>query len=198
MRRRRRSAVTVRGGVAMSIPEDRITKHLDFLLTSSDADSVMHHMHVIHAPAGAVGPLGTVGDDALEAAVYAIAPDGTVDAEAFVVQTVQMAAVEHARKGHVVLFAGLSQQTWAVDPMDALGHELLRKRRLFEHPRVADLTVVYAAARDGRRWRGKRWHSGPKAGQTDEIETLVGPPARAEGWGMRVAPFLRVLVGQQW
>lgn len=179
----------------MSIPEERIMKHLEMLLTSTDPGDAMHHMHVIHAPAGAVNMFGLSDPETHEAAVFAIAPDQTVVPEQFVAATVRRAAADLASRGHVALFVALSQEMWAVEPMDALGIKLKAEGRLDEHPNVAELTLVYAVAADGRRWRGRRWVTGPRAGEVIHPDTLVGQPTRDEAWGIPAAPLMRRLVG---
>lgn len=182
----------------MSLPEDEIMKHLNHLLTSSSPGDELHHLHVIAVPADAVGPLGTADRDKQHVSVYAIAADHASSGERpeqFVARTVMAAALHAAQAGQVVLFAGLTQEAWAVDPMDKLAVELQRKQRLDEHPNVGELTLMYAATRDGRRWRGRRWLTGPQAGQTKDIETLVGRPTDSEAWGIFAAPLVRKLVG---
>lgn len=179
----------------MSIPEEMIMGHLNHLLGSSDPGDSIHHLYVVSAPAGAVGPLGLVPEDRLALYVYAIAPDSSVDVEQFVAKVVVSAAVSAVKEGRVALFAAMSQEVWAVEPMDAEGHRLLAEGRLGEHPRVADLTVVYGVCQDGRRWRGRRWLTGEKAGQMEDVDLLVGPPRRGESRGVSVDGLMRRLVG---
>lgn len=178
------------------IPEEMIHQHLNHLATASEADSKMHHLHVLAAPAAALGPLGLPNPAQVEIAVYAIAADDTVDVDMFVARTVAAAGRDHVERGMLVLFAALAQQAWAVLPMDELAHKLRAQGRLFEHPRVADMTVVYAACRDGRRWESKHWLSGPRAGTADEVNLLVGAPPPGEG-GLRSAKMVRAIVGLQ-
>lgn len=178
----------------VTIPEELIMRHLDALMTDSEPGDRLHHLHVVSAPAGAIGPLGLPAESQLKTTIYAIAPTEDVDAEEFITTVILAAAAETRRDGTLALFAALNQQVWAVRPMDDLGRRLLRAGRLFEHPNVADLTVVYAACRDGRRWRGQRWLTGPRAGTSEHVDLLVGQPAQDEGVGLASAA-LRRLVG---
>jgi len=180
----------------MTIPEDTITQHLDTLLTSSEPGATMHHLHVIAAPTGAVGPLGLPDEKQLDVTIYAIAPTEDVSVEEFIGKVVMAAAAEAHDKGTRVLFAGLSQEAYTVSPMDDLGLRLVREGRLSEHPDAAEVTIVYAAAADGRRWRGRRWLTGPRAGTAEPIEVLAGRPQPGEGQGVTAAPLIRRLVGR--
>lgn len=172
-----------------------IMQHLDSLLTGSDPGDQMHYLHVIAAPVGAVGPLGLPDESQLKSTVYAIAVDQSVSVQEFVGKVIMAAAVEAAQANTVVQFAALSQEMWTVSPMDELAQRLARQGRMHTHPRAAEVTLVYAAARDGRRWRGRRWLTGPKAGTTENIDLLVGPPQPQESFGITAAPLLRRLVG---
>lgn len=178
------------------IPEEMIHQQLDFLASNADPDSAMHHLHVVAAPQSAAGPLGLPDTDRLEVAVYAIAPTKAVDPELFTAKTVAAAGREHRDKNMVVLFAAIAQSTWAVDPMDDLGRRLMAEGRLFDHPRVADMSIVYAACRDGRRWRAAHWLSGPRAGTSEQVDLLVGAPQPGEG-RLAAAKMIRAIVGLQ-
>lgn len=191
---------TLRGhdddGGPVVIDEETIMSHLDILLSGSEPGATMHHLHVLAAPAGAVGPLGMPDQSQVHSTVYAIAadhPDSGGRAEDFIARVVGAAAVEAHREGRVVLFAALSQEVWTVPGVDELAARLLREGRLFEHPRAAEMTVVYAVCRDGRRWTGKRLLTGPDAGKTADVELLVGRPDRGEGYA--AGALLRRLVG---
>jgi hypothetical protein len=181
----------------VTIPEEMIMAHLDTLLTSSEPGASMHHLHVVAAPTGAVGPLGVPDEKQLAVKVYAIAPDGDVEVERFIAKVIMAAAVEASEEGAVPLFAGMSQEVWTVHPMDELGRRLAGQGRLHEHPDAAELTIVYGASRDGRRWRGRRWLTGPRAGTTENVDLLVGRPHPHEGYGVVGAALVRRLVGIQ-
>jgi hypothetical protein len=176
------------------ISEELIMSYLNNLLESSEPGATMHHLYVVSAPAGAVGPLGLPDESQAGLSVYAIAPTAEVDVEQFIARTVATAGTEHAAKGRVVLFAALSQEAWAVKTMDALARRLLAEGRLFEHPDMVEMTMVYGACRDGRRWRARRWLTGADAGQTEDVELLVGRVDPREGRGP-ATPLVRKLVG---
>ena len=168
---------------------------LDMMLTSSEPGAEMHHLHVVAAPAGEVGPLGVVAKAKLEVSVYAIAAQqgSGPDPEQFTEQVIVAAALDHHRKGKRVLFAALSQEVWAVEPWDQLAVELRAQRRLSEHPNMAEATTVYGACADGRRWASMRWLTGPQAGEKLGMDLLVGAPQRGEGGPQ--ARLVRRLVG---
>jgi len=186
----------------VSIPEEMITQHLNQLLTSSDPGDIMHHLYVVAAPVSAVGPFGLADPEKLKVAVYAIAPVGPdINPIEFVRTAIVASLGEHARRGERPLFAALSQESWYVDreelddDADQLAEQLLRERRLHEHPDAAEVTTVYGVCADGRRWRGRRYLTGAKAGQDATIETLVGRPRRDEADGMPYVPAMCRLVG---
>lgn len=77
------------------------------------------------------------------------------------------------------MFAALAFEMWMVAPMDELARRLHREHRMNEHPDVMELTGVYGACRDGRRWRGRHWLTGPKAGTTDHVDLLSGSASAA-------------------
>jgi hypothetical protein len=78
---------------------------------------------------------------------------------------------------------------------DPMAHQLQHEGWLSEHPHAAEVSVVYAAARDGRRWRSRRWLTGERAGTVDQVEVLVGRPDDAEWYGLQVVPHLLRMVG---
>lgn len=81
----------------MSIPEDEIMKHLDFLLEQGDPDSPMHYMHVVAAKPGGVGPLGLPVEGELGTSVYAMAfdLDSGGGPEEWITKTIVRARGEH-------------------------------------------------------------------------------------------------------
>ena len=169
---------------------------LNWLLTASEPGDALHHLHAVAAPEDGIGPLGVADENKLRPSVYVIAADRDAEpVERFLRKTFIAAGIEHTRKGEVILFAALSQEGGVVDPVDGLSRRLLTTGRLQEHPDVAEVTMVYAAARDGRRWRGRRWLTGPKAGVTEDVRLLVGRPVRFEGSGITGADLIRRLVG---
>lgn len=179
----------------MTIPEDMIMQHLGMLLTSSEPGAAIHHLHVVSAPHGAFGPLGLPDETQLHSTIYAIAPTEDVDVQEFIATVIKAAAVEAHNNGAAPLFAALSQEVWTADPVDGLARRLAREGQLHTHPGAAEVTIVYGASRDGRRWRGRHWLTGPKAGTTEAATLLVGRPHPHEAPGITYAPLLRQLVG---
>lgn len=177
------------------LSEETLMRHLNSLLSSSEQGDMIHHLHVVSAPADAVGPLGTIDEAKIHSAVYAIVPTGDVDPEMFTAQVIVMAGVEEVKRNARVLFAGLSQEMVTVSDGDDLARDLRRRGKLSEHPRAVEATVLYAAARDGRRWRGIRWLTGERAGTTDKVDIIVGKVTPQEGSGVRAAELVRRLVG---
>lgn len=179
------------------IDEDTIMRHLDLMLTSSEPGACIHHLHVIAAPLEAIGPLGVAEAEKLHASIYALAygpgPDEQdFDAGKRVAESI-MLAWKNAYDAHQqVLWAALSQEVWSVPRPDALARRLSREHRISEHPLAGEQTVVYAACRDGRRWTGGRWITGPAAGAVVDLQLLVGAEVPGEGYGY--GPLMRRLV----
>jgi hypothetical protein len=176
------------------IPEETIDRHLTNLLTTSDPGDQMHHLHVIAVDRDAVGPLGNVDPTKLETSVYAIAPTGDVNPEQFCVTVIAHAAIDHIEKRKTVVWAGLSQEMWAVVDPTPESRALIRENRLQEHPDAAELTMMYAACADGRRWTGRRWLTGPLAGETEDLKIMTGPITLSESV-LLPSPLIRKLVG---
>lgn len=183
------------------ISEDIIMKHLNMLLSNSGPGAVLHHLRVVYAEAS--GPLGIPDAEKLETVVYAIAPDDSVDVEQFIATTIRAAAAESTAKGKKAVFAAIGQEVFGVEETvdeEARRAEvarLLAAKQLHTHPDAVEATIVYGACRDGRRWCGRRYLTGPKAGTTEDVKLIVGRPQRNEGRGVSVAPLLRALVGIQ-
>lgn len=178
-----------------SISEETIMDTLGFLLDHSEAGASVHQMHVFSGGPDAVGPLGTVDENKVHSQGYMIAPMGGIDIDSFIQDLISRVSIETRARRERVLFAALSLEAWSVKPMDDLGHELLAKGRLFEHPNMIEETIVYGAAADGRRWTGRRLLTGPRAGTTEYADVMVGAPTEREQrpeWNL-----LRQLVGQR-
>lgn len=177
--------------------------HLDWLLTSSQPGTMLQHLLVVAAPRASVGPLGLVDESKLEVTMYGIIPDESSNATMTLVRsTIGAAAVSHEGADELVLFAGLSHEVWGVSAPVSENPEQIeeyqryhREGRLSEHPDAVEQTLVYAACRDGRRWRGMRYLTGPKAGETFAVDFFVGREVQAEGFNSSTAPLVRRLVG---
>lgn len=179
----------------MSIPEEQIMSHLDNLLTSSKPGATLQYLHMVVAP---MGPLGLPDESKAEVFIYAIVPDESSEATMdFVRKTIVSAALDHSQHKRVPLFAGLSHEFWSVmkDDADEMAERLSKEGRLCEHPAAVELTTVYAACRDGRRYQSARYLTGPKAGETHDVRTWIGPICQSEGWGLSTSPLVRRLVG---
>lgn len=183
------------------LSEERIKQQLDMLLKSSDPGDSLHHLHVVTSD-GKPGPLGPPAESQLETTVYAIMPVGAdVDPETFTANVVVRAAMENIEKGRMPVFAALSQEMVTVEAPaghqgpDPVAEEILaRGGSLAEHPAAMEVTVLYAACRDGRRWKGRRYLTGARAGEIEEAELLVGRVRPRESV-LSVAPLIRKLVG---
>lgn len=171
------------------IEEDRIMRELDFLLTKSEPGATISHLHIL---AASIGPLGLPDPTDLKGTYFAIVPDSP-DMEGFTGNVIVAASLEASKNHQAVLFAALSQEVWAVAEMDALAYELRDQGKLETHPKAGEMTMVYAVCRDGRRWQARRWLTGPKAGQSEDVRLLVGKPPPNEGF--HCGRMLRAMVG---
>jgi hypothetical protein len=137
----------------MSIPEDAIMFQLGMLIGDTDTS---HYLHVVATEPGA--PDGEFGT-----AVYVIDPvkDGAPAADG-ITTTITQARLDHDRRGATIHFIALNQRMWIVpaERADPMAHQLQHEGWLSEHPHAAEVSVVYAAARDGRRWRSRPYGSG--------------------------------------
>lgn len=178
----------------MTISEDLIMKHLNLLLENSDPGDMIHHLHVVAAP---LDDSGVPDLNRLATTVYAIMMSGPED-ETMIEKVMVHAAVSHSQSNQAIVFAALSQEAWVAEAADPETiHELVRlssEGRLAEHPDTHEATLVYAACRDGRRWRGRRWLTGPKAGKTEDVALIVGRVEQDEGAGVETANQLLRLV----
>lgn len=176
----------------MSIPEEEITKQLNHLLTSSDPGDSYAHLHVVAAPAAPA--TGEPDIDKRETSVYVLACDNTMDPREMYILAIAKAAVDHTERGFVVLFAAFKQELLSVDPFDDEARRLISTGGTLEdHPNVGELTAVYAAARDGRRWSATRWVTGPNAGDTEAFTTITGTPAPHEGFGISCRAIRKIV-----
>ena len=180
----------------MTIPEETITRVINQMLTSTPGDA-LHQICLVAAPRTAIGPLGLADPEQLQTTVYAIVVDDSVNPVEFITDTIGRAALACHDAGQVALFAALSQEVWMVKGMDELGTRLHRERRLHEHPNAQEVTMVYAACRDGRRWRAKRFLTGPEVEPTTDVRLLLGPPRPHEAFDAPWGRPLRALVGQR-
>lgn len=160
------------------IPDDLVGEYLATLFGRSEPGDRLHHLLLATAEPDGHTALGLPDPARHRVTFYAIAPDGgDEDAELFVAKTIT-AAVVHAREaGATAYFAGLAMEVHAVvddgnEVTENLARRLHADRKLAEHPSVCEMTWLYAACRDGRRWTGQHYLAGPKAG------TICGPTLR--------------------
>lgn len=142
-----------------------VSSQLRVLLGNSTPGDTLHHLLVTSI--SAQGKPETI--------VYAIAPDQSVDAGDYVANVIRAATVEADDKRRVIEFAGLSMEVHLA-ALSAPGAATKRaQHRLHEHPQAFEATIMYAAARDGRRWVGHHYLTGPEAGPPNGPTELTGP-----------------------
>lgn len=169
--------------------------HLNWHLTQSEPGSALHHMSVLRAPSSALSPFGLIDETKIKMEMWCIVPDGPRPEE-LIAGAMAQATVKALRNGEPIVLAVFSQQMWGVEPPDDLSRRLVAEGKpLAEHPRVMEVTVLYAAAVDGRRWRGRRYLTGPRAGETQDATLLVGTPVRGESHGIAPERLMRAMVG---
>lgn len=164
------------------IDQDVVDQYLDTLLGHSEPGQSTHHLLVaVQSPAGS-SPLGVTG---LEVHLYALVPAG--DTVGRLVAQAIMKAVTDSRLQHTPIhFLGLALEVFAVyDDGDEVtanrAHLLAGEKRLQEHPKAVEVTQMYAACRDGRRWFGKQALTGPNAGQKTGPLLMAGDADIQEG-----------------
>lgn len=179
------------------IPEDMITRHLNMLLHDSKPGAEMQYLHVVSTPNDATsGPFGIPEESKLEVVIAAIVPDAPTPQAmpAWIRKACTGIYAKHVNEGKTVMFAAIGQEVWTA-PNDELCRRLQASGSLSDHPEAAEMTVVYGACRDGRRWRGYRYLTGPNASQTAEIAMLIGPSTWEETAGIIAAPIIHRMVG---
>ncbi len=171
----------------MSIPEEMISKHINGLLGNSNAGDSAHTLYIVAAPAGAdVGPFGLVDDSKLEMTVAMLAYEKTPEMTMgqFMTGAFLRIRADHKSAGKTILFAGLALETWWAESDDP--SIMAHRGSIADHPDAAEVTMVYAACRDGRRWSARRYLTGPRAGESVDPTILVGRLNPREGYGMPV------------
>lgn len=178
------------------ISEDRIMKHLDFHLSQSDPGDMLHHLSILRAASDAVGPLGTLDDEKVNTHFWAIAAQGPGTAEDLIATAIKGALYEAIREHEMIVLAVLSQEMWVVPEKDADYERIMAENSsLGNHPKAFEVTAMYAACADGRRWRGRRYLTGGKAGTTEDVELIVGQPQRGESRAISAEGLIRRMVG---
>lgn len=155
------------------IPQDVIDGYLSGVFGQSEPGAALHRLLVATAPATS-GPLGI---PELAVTYYAIDASGDRDPEGFIAKTIMASVVEAFEKSAVVHFAGLTMEVDSVDTGPSEREQvdaLLAEHRLRDHPAAIEVTRLYAACRDGRRWVGEHFLTGPRAGTVDGPHLRIG------------------------
>lgn len=163
----------------MSLPDDLVTRYLGQLFGHSTPGDGLHHLLTAMADPTEANAFGLPDPDKLAVFIYAIAPDGSAaEVESLIAKTVAMSVIEADQQGKVIHFAGLAVECHQV-PAGVARKDVARRLqddgKLQEHPDAFEVTRLYAACRDGRRWTGQHFLTGPKA------DTIVGPTLRVGG-----------------
>jgi hypothetical protein len=163
------------------IPDEVIENYFSVLFGRSEPGQELHHMLISAAPHGELNALGLPPRDKLQVSMYAIAGDveSAAGAEEFVHTTIRAAYTDLYQSGLKPFFAGLAMEMVAVDVggdevTENLARRLAAEDKLEEHPAAVEVTLLYAACRDGRRWAGEHVLTGPRAG------TVLGPTLLSE------------------
>lgn len=167
------------------IPDELIEGYLASLLGNSEPGQALHHLMFATAAAADLTPLGIPQTDKLKVHIYAIAPTADVDAGRFITQTIQTAIVEARQRQTLPYFAGLAIEAHTVaddgtEVTENLARRLGADRQLQDHPAAVEVTLLYAACRDGRRWIGEHILTGAEAGTIVGPELRVGAPGPQE------------------
>lgn len=179
------------------ISDDLIETYLNNLFGSSAPGDDIHSLvfSVADDFAGRTA-LGVIPSDKVEVRFHAIVPTVEVDGDHFIAQTITRAIAEAQADKKVVHFAGLAIEANAVvddgsEVTENRARRLMADRKLQEHPAAIELTRLYAACRDGRRWTGEHYLTGPKAGTIDGPHLRMGGLAPEEvgphQWLVRLA-----------
>lgn len=169
------------------IPEDTIDRYIEVLLNNSGPGDTMHQLLIASVePGGSRNAFGLPDPTKLAVSVHGILPTEDVDPEGFIAQTIRAAIAKQAKDKLRPIFAGLSIESYAVidRPADEVSENRARRMiadgQLEQHSEAVEVTMMYAACRDGRRWAAQHIHTGPRAGDVVGPTTRVGPIEYAE------------------
>ena len=168
------------------IPDDMIDKYIGGMLNNSSAGDSMHQLLISSATPGGYNAFGLPDQDKLKATMYGIIPTAEVEPEGFVAQTVRTAIAEQREAGLTPIFAALTIEAYSIvtRPTDEVAENLARRLvaddKLDEHPDAVEVTMLYAACRDGRRWAAQHILTGPRVGETIGPTNRIGPLEHAE------------------
>lgn len=167
------------------IPDDKIECYLSVLFGQSEPGQVMHHMLVVTAEKSDIDVYGLPKPDRLKVTLMAIDPVGDYEtSKRFIYQAIVAAGIKPRSLDETVYFAGFAQEVHIVDmgkTRDSHAAQLLASSgKLEEHPDAVEKTLLYAVARDGRRWLGEHTLTGPQAGMIDGPTMITGPLRKEE------------------
>lgn len=165
----------------MNFPNEPINHYLEQLLCRSDAGDTLHHLLTATADPGDRNAFGQPDPDKLHVSLYAIDSVRPTETDEFISKVILRAVFDARRAKKVIHFAGIGIETHMVmladndEVADNRARRLQADTKLQEHPDVVEVTQLYAACSDGRRWTGLRYLTGPNAG------TVQGPVLRFGG-----------------
>lgn len=161
--------------------DDEIASYLDTLFGHSTPGQIAHQMLIAFTePGNHQNALGMLDPAQLKLEMAAIAPDASVDTDQFIAKSILTGVTELWLENNVIHFVGVTVEALHVglegldEAAKAEVRRLQAEGRLFEHPAAAEVTRLYAASRDGRRWVGRHNLTGPKAGTIDGPTELRG------------------------
>lgn len=150
----------------------QIDGYLTVLFGHSEPGQTIHHLLVAATEPGVDRP---------DVSVFGILPTEDVNPEEFIAQTIAVAILEAMKAGRSIHFAGLAVEAHAVfypddgnEVTENLARRLHADHKLQEHPEAVEVTRLYAAARDGRRWVGEHFLTGPYAGRVSGPTVVAG------------------------
>lgn len=173
------------------LPDDAIDCYLNSMFGKSEPGDSLHHLLVVSAKPEDRNAVGAYDEDKVHVTFCAIEPDSKVDPTQFAMETLMAVVIkEKSEEGRRPIFVALSQEVHIVagHGPDERAAQLLRERRLSEHPDSFEATCLYAACQDGRRWVGTHFLTGQQAG------TVAGPYVRLGSLAPDEAGFEREVV----
>lgn len=183
----------------MNVPDEKIEGWLDHMLSQADPGDSTHTLVLAHAKPGALG----VAELESTYAVLAYVPTEQFPTiERFITVAISKLAHEARADGPIYL-AVLAVEGVRVNLTNA-GEEVENRARrmqgdgqLMDHELAEEVTFLYAACADGRRWHGKRWYRGARAGKKDG-PLMLQPWQRDRSDRWSSARLLRAVVGLPW
>lgn len=166
------------------LTDDQVSSYIDSIFGNSKPGDSLHHFFVASAAIKDCDAFGNPPPDKIVVQFCFLAPDASVDVSRFMQESILMTGRKLQQDGHRAFFAGLSMEVNAVINPPVNEHNaidtLYAQRRLSEHPLSVEITTLYAAARDGRRWTGQHTLTGPNAGAKTGPTVRTGHISRDE------------------